>query len=232
MGSTVLVVLHRDVHGGLEASKLAGREHAWTNCNHGQTSRKQCWGVFRHKGGDFPAGPISPPNARTHGHERGRGPWRPGACIEADVLILSSRLCSRCPWGRSGSERPGGAELHEHHRDVDGSHGGREAPSGSRVPPVPLLSRATAAGRTGDSSGSRGRSSRRQGLDGARTASSSRPCSMPRPVARCPPVPPVPLHSRRRATSPRLCSMPCTLSSCILAPSNVGTSCQTITRSL
>jgi hypothetical protein len=79
MVSTVLEVHHRDVVVGLEVEPSLENVSVPTNGDHRESSRKQCQGVYRHKGGDFPAGRISTRKLVQHGHERDRGPRRPWA---------------------------------------------------------------------------------------------------------------------------------------------------------
>ena len=61
----------RSAHDPLEASVPTNRDHR-------ERCRKQLQGVFRHKGGDFPAWRISTRNVVSHARERVRG--RPWAC--------------------------------------------------------------------------------------------------------------------------------------------------------
>ena len=76
MVSTVLEVHHRDVVVGLEVEPSLENVSVPTNGDHRESSRKQCQGVYRHKGGDFPAGRISTRKLVQHGHEREpRRPW-------------------------------------------------------------------------------------------------------------------------------------------------------------
>ena len=60
-----------------------------TNGDHRERCRKQLQGVFRHKGGDFPAWRISTRKLLSHADERGRGPWRPGACREHELSFAA-----------------------------------------------------------------------------------------------------------------------------------------------
>ncbi len=96
-----------------------------TNGDHRERCRKQLQGVFRHKGGDFPAWRISTRKLVQHGRERDRGPRRPWGIAVSTVLPSKSsiapaaevvaRASSRCT-SKAGSLAvgPGGRKLEVH----------------------------------------------------------------------------------------------------------------------
>ena len=109
-----------------------------TNGDHRERCRKQLQGVFRHKGGDFPAGRISTRKLVQHGRERDRGPRRPWGIAVSTVLPSKSSIAPAAEVVASF------IEVHEQGRKLGRGPRRPEARS-PRGMAVPMVSTARAA---------------------------------------------------------------------------------------
>ena len=114
MNAVDLVTVRLDVQGRGKSSGSLETMYATTNGNHCKQGAKQCWELSRHKGGDFPAGQISRPNALERVN------------VTGSVRASTGSSCASMPHGLPTMPRASGEAIRSQ-VDGNGGNGGNEA---------------------------------------------------------------------------------------------------------